>query len=257
MGGLARVADYLLMSRREPARFESNIDLAERVARLRAEVTAKVGAKRLWARFEAAVHSIQDFPTERSRRRLQRAVERAARRDRSFGGRLADLMAELEGLDADTVLVNHLVHRERFGVEFSEDTAIGLGVPSLKWDALRVHERVTAAFVRLLGTEHPDAVTARERLAMSHYKLGRTAEATSMLDRVAAERTRLLGADHPDTLTTRAVLALWRGLAGDAAGAADAFAGLLPAFVHVLGPDHPDTVTIRAHLAEWRGKAGA
>src|ERR1022692_3532659 len=53
---------------------------------------------------------------------------------------------------------------------------------------------------RILGPEHPDALTARANLAASYWLAGRTADVIAIEERVAADRERILGPEHPDTL---------------------------------------------------------
>ncbi|ROP29973.1 tetratricopeptide repeat protein [Couchioplanes caeruleus] len=75
-------------------------------------------------------------------------------------------------------------------------------------DLIRHREQAVADRERLLGTDHPDTLTARCDLGLAYASVGRTAEATHLLRQVIADRERLLGTDHPDTSTARAHLVL-------------------------------------------------
>ena len=106
------------------------------------------------------------------------------------------------------------------------------------------------------GPEHPDALTARGRLA---YWTGEAGDAAGARDQFAALlpiEEHVLGPEHPDTLSARGNLARWTGEAGDAAAARNRFATLLPVRERVSGPEHPDTLATRGHLAYWTGEAG-
>jgi tetratricopeptide (TPR) repeat protein len=68
-------------------------------------------------------------------------------------------------------------------------------------------KRIANDAVRILGAEHPDALTAQNNLAAAYLQTGRAEEAITILKQVAADRKRLLGADHLHTLTAQANLA--------------------------------------------------
>ncbi|MFE9246401.1 tetratricopeptide repeat protein [Nocardiopsis sp. NPDC006938] len=107
-----------------------------------------------------------------------------------------------------------------------------------------------------LGADHPDTLTARERLAFHRGAAGDAAGAVRALEAVLRDRLRVLGPDHPDILTTRGTLALWQGGVGDAAGAVRTLEDLLRDRLRATGCDHPGTVVTRINLAHWRGRAG-
>jgi hypothetical protein len=116
--------------------------------------------------------------------------------------------------------------------------------------------KIADAVERVLGAEHPDALTARARLASWTGAAGDFAGARGLFAALLPACERVLGAEHPDTLITRGNLARWTGAAGDPAAARDQFAALLPVGERVLGAEHPDTVDVRARLAWWTGQAG-
>ena len=73
--------------------------------------------------------------------------------------------------------------------------------------AIAVGEPLTADLERLLGPDHPDTLTSRNRLAAAYRDAGRVAEAVPLFEQALAARERLLGPDHSDTLTSRNNLA--------------------------------------------------
>jgi hypothetical protein len=58
-----------------------------------------------------------------------------------------------------------------------------------------------------MGTDHPDTLRTRGRLAAAYRVTGRTAEAITLLEQTIADQERVLGADHPDTSASRENLA--------------------------------------------------
>ena len=102
---------------------------------------------------------------------------------------------------------------------------------------------------RVLGSDHPDTLTARNNLAGAYEDVGRFGEAIELYKRVLDDRVRVLGSDHPDTLTTRNNLAGAYDSAGRFGEAIELFEQVLFERERVLGPDHPDTLTTRNNLA--------
>ena len=66
---------------------------------------------------------------------------------------------------------------------------------------------MVAARERVLGTEHPDTISAQSNLAVTLHAMGEFEEARSLEQWVVAARERVLGTDHPDTITARNNLA--------------------------------------------------
>lgn len=122
-------------------------------------------------------------------------------------------------------------------------------------DAASYFTGLAADAARHLGTDHPNTLRARHRLANTRGPGGDLAGACTAYRQLLADQIRLLGADHPDTLTTRADLGWWQGMSGDPAAAVAAFDKLFADRTRVLGPDHPDTLYTRNCLARWRGEA--
>jgi transcriptional regulator with XRE-family HTH domain len=131
-----------------------------------------------------------------------------------------------------------------------------LGELLLVQDTITYWSEVAATADRVLGPDHPQALTARHNLADWRGVAGDPAEAAQALGELLTESVRVLGPDHPDTLAARHDLADWRGVAGDATDAAEALEELLTDLVRVLGADDPQTLTARHNLAYWRGAGG-
>jgi hypothetical protein len=123
-------------------------------------------------------------------------------------------------------------------------------------EAIEYFQRLDDTAKRLLGPDHPDAMTARHELALWLGQGGNASGAAAQYEGLLADRLRLLGPDHPDTLMTRGNLALWHGKADDPGRARAEFAALLFDLIRVLGPEHPHTLAARHNLAYWHGQAG-
>jgi len=122
--------------------------------------------------------------------------------------------------------------------------------------ARELARRMLEGRIRARGPEHPDTLTAQERLARWTGRAGDPAAARDQYAALRAVSERVLGPEHPDTLTVRKELARWTGDAGDPAGARDQDTALLPVSERVLGPESLDTLNTRASLAYWTGAAG-
>jgi len=123
-------------------------------------------------------------------------------------------------------------------------------------DAVSVQRRLVEALEQSLGSDHPDTLLARGRLANWIGEAGDAAGACDQLAALLAACERVLGLEHRATLVTRGNLANWMGAAGDAAGARDQYAVLLAIFERTLGPEDPATLTARSNLAALTGRAG-
>jgi hypothetical protein len=88
--------------------------------------------------------------------------------------------------------VDWLQALQSFSIFFAE---IGL------WnDAASSGREVLETRQRILGDEHPDAITAMGSLSVIVADQGRLDEAASMMREVLEERQRILGDEHPDTI---------------------------------------------------------
>lgn len=107
-----------------------------------------------------------------------------------------------------------------------------------------------------LGSDHPDVLLARRKLAHARGDGGDPVGAVAAYRDLLEDQNRILGRDHPDTLATRGDLAWWRGMSGDPHSAAVAFEELAADRLRLLGPEHPDTLSTRNSWARWLGMTG-
>jgi hypothetical protein len=122
-------------------------------------------------------------------------------------------------------------------------TGRSLGEAGLVADAIGHFRALLADCRELLGSDHPDTLTARYDLAYWRGEAGDFAGAAAAMAELVDDRLRVLGPSHSDTLGTRAAVAFWRGHAGDPAGAAAATEEMLADSLPALGPDHPRSRT--------------
>jgi tetratricopeptide (TPR) repeat protein len=69
-------------------------------------------------------------------------------------------------------------------------------------EAASVAERALAAAERVLGKEHPNALTSMNNLALLYQAQRRYPEAEPLFKRALEAQERVLGTEHPDTLTS-------------------------------------------------------
>ena len=122
--------------------------------------------------------------------------------------------------------------------------------------AIAVGESLTADLGRVLGSDHPDTLTAQNNLAAAYRDAGRFAEAILLFERTLAARERALGAGHPDTLSSQHNLAAAYRDAGRSAEAIPLFQRTLAAREQLLGPAHPSTMNSVGNLAAAYRDAG-
>jgi hypothetical protein len=70
-----------------------------------------------------------------------------------------------------------------------------------------LYEQILTDRLRVLGAEHPGALSSRNNLAYAYESVGRLGEAITLYEQTLADRLRVLGAEHPDTLSSRNDLA--------------------------------------------------
>jgi thioredoxin-like negative regulator of GroEL len=129
--------------------------------------------------------------------------------------------------------------------------AAGLVEPAIAyWTTLRRDAE------RLLGADHPHALTVRANLARSYLPAGRTTEAIALLEEVAADSDRLLGAEHPITVKIRGALAASYQSVGRNPESIEIKERLAADSERLLGAEHPDTLAARAKLATSYQGAG-
>ncbi|MGW8746030.1 AAA family ATPase [Streptomyces sp. NPDC055794] len=109
---------------------------------------------------------------------------------------------------------------------------------------------------RVLGKQHPDAITAHYELTASYLEDGDIGRAQRNIDAVVEMRARVLGPDHVDTLEAR-----WGGLMvvarrGDLDTVARLVEPLTRDCVQALGARHPLTLDARALRAQLTSEVG-
>ena len=101
----------------------------------------------------------------------------------------------------------------------------------------------------VLGTEHPDTLTARNLLAYIYQSAGQLGRAIQLFEGASAEASRVLGADHQSALTARGFLASAYREAGELARAIPLLEEVLADMERVLGMHHETTSSCRNSLA--------
>ena len=127
-----------------------------------------------------------------------------------------------------------------------------LGLP---FEALTLNKAVDI-IGELLGPDHRDTLTSRNKLAYTFLTVGRTEEAITLYEQVLTDSIRVLGEDHPDTLTSHNNLAYAYHAAGRLTEAITLYEQVLTDRIRVLGEDHPDTLTSHNNLAGTYASAG-
>ena len=133
--------------------------------------------------------------------------------------------------------------RNRLNVAFRH--AHDLGLP---FEALTLNEAVDI-IGELLGPDHRDTLTSRNKLAYTFLTVGRTEEAVNLYEQTLQGSITGLGEDHPHTLIARNDLAHAYQTAGHLNEAITLFTQNLQDSIRVLGKDHPDTLASRNSLA--------
>ncbi|GIG93052.1 tetratricopeptide repeat protein [Plantactinospora endophytica] len=115
-------------------------------------------------------------------------------------------IAELPGKDVSGVVGQLSRWHFRHNVVYDPSHARPRGEELLA-EAAAQYRAVLKVQARVLGTEHPDTLTTRQRLAHVLVDQGGHAEAEAEYRAILMVQTRVLGTEHPDTLTTRGNLA--------------------------------------------------
>jgi tetratricopeptide (TPR) repeat protein len=102
---------------------------------------------------------------------------------------------------------------------------------------------------RLLGSDDPRTLTARDALATAYRLAGRIADAVALAAQVTTDRRRVLGDSHPHTLTSRLGMAHSRAAEGDPESGLPLLQSALRDAERELGPLHPHTIFLRANTA--------
>ncbi|MFB6841897.1 tetratricopeptide repeat protein [Streptomyces sp. NPDC056361] len=122
--------------------------------------------------------------------------------------------------------------------------------------ALKHLRRAHTSMERVLGPDHPDAMTSRNSLAYTYQAAWDLDRAIPLYEQTLAERRQLLGPDHPKTLISQNNLASTYLSAGTPGRAIPLYEQILTDRERVLSPDHPDTMTSRNNLAYAYQAAG-
>ena len=134
--------------------------------------------------------------------------------------------------------------RNRLNVAFRH--AHDLGLP---FEALTLNEAVDI-IGELLGPDHRDTLTSRNKLAYTFLTVGRTEEAVNLYEQTLQGSITGLGEDHPHTLIARNDLAHAYQTAGRLNEAITLLEQSLQDSTHILGVDHPQTLSVRNDLAD-------
>jgi tetratricopeptide (TPR) repeat protein len=127
---------------------------------------------------------------------------------------------------------------------------LSLEASGLAGTAVAYWQTMLLTSTRLLGSEHANAVTARDRLGSAYESAGMFGDAIAVFSSALAERENNQGPEHPDTLTARGQLAHAYSSAGRPAEAIALYEQLVAGAGRQLGPAHPVTLAARASLAE-------
>jgi hypothetical protein len=163
---------------------------------------------------------------------------------------LRSCAAALQRTAADRLWTADGCHPLLLQAGHSLDTA-GMAGPAARYRA-----RLAAASDRILGPDHPAALTARSHLASALLAAGQAAEAAGCWQQVAAARTRISGPDHPDTLAALVSLGHAITAAGQPGTAVTVLEDAVAGYDRARGPGHPDTLTARSRLAAACQAAG-
>jgi hypothetical protein len=123
-------------------------------------------------------------------------------------------------------------------------------------EAAAYFERLLGVCEGVFGSDHPDALSARNFIAAWQGRTGDASGAVAALEALLTDWMRVFGPDDRSTLNLRHNLAVWRGQAGDAAGAAAALASLLADRLRAPGSEPAELLAARHDLAHWNGRAG-
>jgi tetratricopeptide (TPR) repeat protein len=182
---------------------------------------------------------------------LERLAEQLDPVRHDNGGDVRDLAEQIVALyessddcPADTSLVRRIIQLRSWAVWSLNQ----LGDSAAQ--SILLAEPLLADQERVLGADHPDALTTRHRLAEAYNWAGRTAEAITLLEQTVADQARVLGADHPETLTSRSHLANAYRLASRTAEAITLLEQTIADQERVRGADHRETLFSRNNLAK-------
>jgi len=123
-------------------------------------------------------------------------------------------------------------------------------------EALKRYQRTLARQRDTLGSDHPDTLATRFRLAQEMAARGDHAGAEEEFRGLLTELRRRLGPDHPDTLATWFSIAQEMAARGDHARAEKEFRYVLPHLRRKVGQDHPITLVAWFSIAQQMAARG-
>jgi len=123
-------------------------------------------------------------------------------------------------------------------------------------NAERILREVLNGREHVLGPEHPDTLSARNKLAITLFHQRKYVEAEAEDRAVLKLREKVLGLEHPDTLKTCFDLALCLRSEGRIQEATSFAQRAVDGAHKVLGPEHPDTKKYEQLLQELQGTTG-
>jgi tetratricopeptide (TPR) repeat protein len=116
-------------------------------------------------------------------------------------------------------------------------------------DAANILRDVVEVRGQVFGSEHPETLRSRNRLAYALWRQGRYADAQADFRQVVLLEEKALGREHPDTLLSRNGLAIALDDGGKHSDAEAEHREVLKIREKVLGAEHPDTLRSRNNLA--------
>jgi len=124
------------------------------------------------------------------------------------------------------------------------------------YKAEELSQQVMEMSMRVLGAEHPRALTIMGNLASTYWGQGRWKDAEDLEVQVIETSIRVLGAEHPDTLTSMNNLAITYKEQGQWKEAEGLGMQVMETRIRVLGAEHPDTLTSMNNLASTYNEQG-
>ncbi|WP_198541716.1 FxSxx-COOH system tetratricopeptide repeat protein, partial [Parafrankia colletiae] len=113
-----------------------------------------------------------------------------------------------------------------------------------------------ARWSQALGDDHPDTLTAVDRVAAALYGLGDLSHSRTLDEENLNRRRRILGPDHPDTLHSAHGLAHTLAELGELQAARNLDEDTLARQRRTLGDNHPDTLHSAHNLAHTLRRLG-
>jgi len=122
--------------------------------------------------------------------------------------------------------------------------------------AMTYWQSMVTASSRRLGSTHPSALVAKDRLGVAYETASRVGDAIAVFASTLGDWERSYGPEHPDTITARGRLAHAYVTAGLPAEAVAIYEHMVADSGRQLGLGHPVTLTARVDLAAAYSEAG-